>query len=70
MAPSDPRAAVCGLDALTPLTSLTSVYVFGHVDVLANPELKALAPHERPGFGSPEVASEWSVMALPQHLLA
>ena len=52
-----PRAAVRGLGALT---SLTSTYVFCHVDVLADPERKA--PHERPG-------TERSVMALPEHLL-
>ena len=60
-----PRAAVRGLSALT---SLTGAYVFGQVDVLADPERKA--PHERPGLGSPEVATERSVIALPEHLLA
>ena len=60
-----PRTAV---RCLVALTSLTSAYVFCHVDVLADSERKA--QHERPGLGSPEVATERSVMALPEHLLA
>ena len=60
-----PRAAVRCLGVLT---SLTSAYIFGHVDVLADPERKAL--HERPGLGFPKVATERSVMALQEHLLA
>ena len=40
-----PRAAMRGLGALT---SLTSAYVFGHVDVLADPERKAVR-HSTPG---------------------
>ena len=59
-----PRAAVRGLSALT-RPSLTSAHVFGHVDVLADPGRKA--PHERAGLasGSPEAASERSVVARP-----
>ena len=57
-----PRGPPC---AALVRTSLASAYVFGHVDVLADPERQA--PHERAGLasGSPEAASERSVMARP-----
>ena len=60
-----PRAAVRGLGALTSLTSayVLNCVVFGHVDVLADPECKA--QYERPGRGSHKVAPARSVMALP-----
>ena len=35
---------------LSALARLTSTYVFGNVDVLADPERTGKVPHERPGL--------------------
>ena len=59
------RAAVRCLGAPTSLRLSDKCDVFCHVDVLADPGRKA--PHERAGLasGSPEAASERSVVARP-----